>query len=312
MVPIPIPIPLKYVNCYLCRGGSGWTMVDTGFHDSLAEDAWPRAFADLGIKPADVERIVVTHYHPDHLGGAGWLQQMTGAPVYMHDVELRQVELFWGMSMADQAEALRRFFADDGMPAETAEAIARHHHRQWDIVQPLATLTPLATGATVAIGAGQYDVLWTPGHSDGLAVFWDAASGILLANDMILDKITPNVSLWPHCRSNPLEDYLQSLSTVEALGARLALPGHRTLIADVAGRAAVIRQHHAERLALMEGICASVPGGATAWDVCERVFVPGRLTIHQVRFAMSETLAHLVYAEGLGRLRRVGNRYVAA
>jgi len=301
LVPIPIPIPLKYVNCYLCQGPGGWTLVDTGFHDALAMDAWPRAWAELGIRPQDIDQILVTHYHPDHLGGAGWLQQLTGAPVYLHEPEARQMELFWGGGMAAQAASLHQFFAADGMPEETAAAIARHHIAQFESVKPLPQITPLPTGSRLRVGAGDYEVLWMPGHSDGLAVFWDAASGILIANDMILDKITPNVSLWPDCRPNPLEDYLESLGRVEALGARLALTGHRNLITDVSGRAAAIRQHHAERLAVMEGACGN---GATAWEVCEQVFTPATLTIHQVRFAMSETLAHLVYLQRQGRVVR--------
>jgi len=309
MVPIPIPIPLRYTNCFLFEGPSGWTLVDAGFHDALAEDAWPRAFADMAIRPQDVKQILVTHYHPDHLGGAGWLQQLTGAPAYMHDRELRQVELFWGQSMAEQAAALRDFFAVEGMPRETAEAIAQHHHHQWGIVQPLAELKPLKAGTMFPMGRSAYEVMWVPGHSDGMAVFWDAQTGVLVANDMILDKITPNVSLWPDCRPNPLEDYLASLVTVEGLGATLALTGHRNLITNVTGRAQEIRDHHFHRLGVMEAVCGKA-GGATAWEVCEQVFTPGTLTIHQVRFAMSETLAHLVYLEKLGRLVRQGDRFV--
>lgn len=311
MIPIPIPIPLKYVNCFLCKGPSGWTLVDTGFHDELAEDAWPRAFAELGIRPQDISQILITHYHPDHLGGAGWLQQMTGAPAYLHEVELRQVELFWGEKMSTQADALRDFFHAEGMPLETAQEIANHHHHQFGRVQPMAQYTPLPTGARFQIGAGNYEVIWTPGHSDGLAVFWDESTRILLANDMILNKITPNVSLWPDCRPNPLQDYIDSLRKVEDLGARLALPGHRTVIEDVSGRAREIRLHHAERLNAMERPCLGTKG-ATAWEVCEQVFNPAQLTIHQVRFAMSETLAHLVYMERQGRLVKKGNRFVSA
>ncbi|HWI53848.1 MAG TPA: MBL fold metallo-hydrolase [Symbiobacteriaceae bacterium] len=307
LVPIPIPIPLKYVNCYLCQGPSGWTLVDTGFHDALAADAWPRAFAELGIRAQDIDRILLTHYHPDHLGAAGWLQQLTGAPAFLHEPELRQVELFWGQGLTVQAQALHEFFAAAGMPEETAAAIARHHLVQWENVQPLAQMQPIPTGSRFRVGAVEYEVLWLPGHSDGLAVFWDANSGILIANDMILDKITPNVSLWPDCRPNPLEDYLASLAKVEALGARLALPGHRNIITDVSGRAAAIRQHHAERLDQMEAACGRA--GATAWEVCEQVFTPATLTIHQVRFAMSETLAHLVYMEKQGRLVRRGMQF---
>jgi glyoxylase-like metal-dependent hydrolase (beta-lactamase superfamily II) len=308
LVPIPIPIPLKYVNCYLCKGPSGWTLVDAGFHDALAEDAWPRAFAELGIRPQDIDRILVTHYHPDHLGGAGWLQQLTGAPVYLPETDLRQVELFWGDGMERQADALRDFFAAEGMPMETSAAISRHHHEQWGNIQPLATITPVPADSTFRIGAADYAVIWTPGHSDGLAVFWDADSGILLANDMILNKITPNVSLWPACRPNPLQDYLNSLGKVEALGAKLALPGHRTMITDVSGRVQEIRRHHAERLDKMERACGATKG-ATAWEVCEQTFRTEQLTIHQIRFAMSETLAHLVYLEAQGRLLKKGNRF---
>jgi glyoxylase-like metal-dependent hydrolase (beta-lactamase superfamily II) len=311
LLPVPIPIPLKYVNCYLCKGPSGWTLVDAGFHDELARDAWTRAFDELGIRPQDVDQILITHYHPDHLGAGGWLQELTGAPAYLHALEVPQVELFWGGGMEGQAGALRDFFQAEGMPVEMAAAIGQHHQRQWENVQPLAKLTPLPTGSRFRIGSADYEVLWMPGHSDGLAVFWDAASGILLANDMILNKITPNVSLWPHCRPNPLQDYLESLGRLEVLGAKLGLPGHRTVITDVAGRAREIRSHHADRLNVMERECGATRG-ATAWEVCEQVFRPGTLTIHQIRFALSETLAHLVYMEKQGRLLKKGDRFVQA
>ncbi|MFZ5817131.1 MAG: MBL fold metallo-hydrolase [Bacillota bacterium] len=309
LVPVPIPIPLRYVNCYLLRGPSGWTLVDTGFHDELAADAWPRAFADLGIRPQDVKQILVTHYHPDHLGAAGWLQQWTGASALMHDIEFRQMELFWGGGMAEQVERLVAFFTGEGMDPAMAEAIGQHHLRQFESVQPLPQMRPVPAGSLLRLGAGEYEVIHTPGHSDGLAIFLDRSTGILLANDMILAKITPNVSLWPKCRPNPLEDYLASLTRVEGLGARLALPGHRSIIRDVAGRAAEIRHHHGERLALMAAVTREFPGGATAWEVCERVFSPETLTIHQVRFAMSETLAHLVYLVERGQLVKEGMRY---
>ena len=293
------------------RGASGWTLVDTGFHDDLAEDAWPRAFADIGIRPQDVNQILITHYHPDHIGGAGWLQQLTGAPVYLHDVEFRQLELFWGESMDEQVERLVRFFVGEGMSEAMARAIGEHHHHQFDHVQPLPRLTPISAGSVVQLGAGSYEVIHAPGHSDGLAIFWDKSTGILLANDMILAKITPNVSVWPNCSPNPLAEYIKSLAMVEGLGAGLALTGHRSLITDVSGRAREIRQHHDERLAKMAAATLVTPGGATAWEVTERIFRPEELTIHQVRFAMAEALAHLVYLVEQGQMVKEGNRYRA-
>jgi glyoxylase-like metal-dependent hydrolase (beta-lactamase superfamily II) len=308
-LPVPIPIPLKYINCFLIEGPTGWTLVDAGFNDTGAQAAWRQCFAELSIRPQDVRQILVTHYHPDHLGAAGWLQQWTGAPAYMHAKELPQVELFWGLTMEQQAAGLSDFFRAEGMDEETANLIREHHRHQWGNVQPMAELQPLPTGSSFTMGGRPWEVLWTPGHSDGLAVFWDASTGILLANDMLLNKITPNVSLWPKCRPNPLQDYLDSLSKVEALGAKLALTGHRTMIEDVAGRAAEIRGHHGERLAKTLNC---VGDGATGWAVCQRLFPVHQLSIHQIRFAMSEALAHLVYLVSQGQLVRSGQLFVPA
>lgn len=311
LVPIPVPIPLKYVNCYLCRGPSGWTVVDTGFNDPLAQAAWPMALAEIGVRWQEIDRILVTHYHPDHFGAAGWMQERTGAPVFMHERESDLVRVFWEEEPAFQAEALRGLFTAHGMSDEMGRALGEHHEMQRRLVLPLPAVTAFPTGSLLRIGEREYQVLWMPGHTDGLAVFWDAGTGILLANDMILAKITPNVSIWPRCRPNPLEDYLSSLGRLEALGARLALPGHRTVIDDVAGRAREIRRHHADRLNQMERLCGGLRG-ATAWEVCEQVFAPETLTLHQIRFAMAETLAHLVYMEKQGRLLTKGGRFVQA
>jgi len=311
MVPIPIPIPLKYVNCFLMRGPSGWTLMDTGFHDNLAEDAWPRAFDELGIRAQDIDQIVISHYHPDHFGAAGWLQELSGAPVFMHEPEFKQVEIFWGKNVTAQGEALRSLFHGYGMPMETAELVLTHHGEQRKRMLPLPTITQVATGAQIRLGTDQYEVLWTPGHSDGLSVFWNAESGLLMANDMILTKITPNVSLWPNCRPNPLQDYIDSLVKVEALHAKLALTGHRAAITEVTERTREIRLHHAERLTTMEQACDGIKG-ATGWEVCTKVFRTETLSIHQIRFAMSETLAHLVYMEKQGRLLTRNGRFVQA
>lgn len=305
-LPVPIPIPLKYVNCFLLEGPTGWTLVDGGFCDEGAKAAWRQCFAELGIRPQDVTQILVTHYHPDHLGAAGWLQEWTGAPAYMHEREIPMVELFWGQTMEEQADGLSAFFLAEGMDLETARLIGQHHRHQSMNVQPMAKLQPLPTGSTFTMGGRPWEVIWTPGHSDGLAVFWDASTGILLANDMLLAKITPNVSLWPKCRPNPLQDYLASLAKVEALQAKLALTGHRTMIEEVSGRAAEIRGHHGERL---EKTLAFVGEGATGWEVCQRLFPISQLSIHQVRFAMSEALAHLVYLVGEGRLVKEESRF---
>lgn len=309
LAPIPIPIPLRYVNCYLMRGASGWTIVDAGYSNEMAYDAWHRTFAELGIRPQDVDQILVTHYHPDHLGAAGWLQQLTGADAYLHEQEFPLFEHFRNPDTRLLGDRMPAVFAQEGMDEETAAAIRELNRSQLQVVRPLPELKPVPSGSRIRLGDGTYEVIFAPGHTDGLAIFWDAGTGILLAHDMLLDTITPNVTLWPDGRPNPLADYLSSLERVEALGARIALTGHRALIHDVAARAREIRAHHRDRLDRMAAVCARDARGATAWEVCREIFPPEQLTVHQIRFAMGETLAHLAYMVQEGRLVKEGNRY---
>lgn len=304
LVEVPIPVPLRAVNCYLFRGQNGWAIVDTGFHDEGAESAWRQAFADLSIRPGEVTTILVTHYHPDHYGAAGWLQQLTGAPVYIHDRAISEVERFWVNT--EMGGHLAAFFSAQGMDAEMARQIEAHHRTQQGRVLPAPELSPIAEGEQIALGDRLFSVIWCPGHSDGLATFWCEEESLFLANDHILPKITPNISLWPGGRPNPLGDYFASLAKVESLPAHLVLTGHRQMVQDLKGRIAELREHHQKRLTEMEGLLGE---GATGWEVCQRFFKVSEFSLHQVRFAMGETLAHLEYLRTENRIAFDGARY---
>lgn len=306
LVPIPIPIPLKTVNCYALRGPDGWTLVDAGFHDPGAEAAWREAMQRLGIRRGDVEQLLITHYHPDHYGGAGWLQQETGAPVVrMPEQDAAILDRIWNPSQGEGA-VLAAFFRRHGMPADVAEAIIQHHITHQGLVEPRAAIThPIAEGEEVRMGGRRFQSIWTPGHTDGLMVYLDPDDGLCLVNDMLLVKITPNVPLWPWGSPNPLGAFLDSLEQLTRIPARLGLPGHRALIADVPGRAREIIEHHGERLQKVLALC-QVAGdrGITGWELSRGIF-GDQPTIHNTRFAMAEALAHAEYLALREQLHRL-------
>ncbi len=94
---LPVPLPLRFVSVYMIEGGDGWTVVDTGYDYPPTYEAWERAAAMLGIDLAeDVARIVVTHFHPDHLGAARRMQERSGAPVPMLREEIGFSRRIWG------------------------------------------------------------------------------------------------------------------------------------------------------------------------------------------------------------------------
>ncbi len=300
LVEIPIPVALRVVNCYVMRGPEGATIVDTGFHTPPTEQAWQAALSELGLGFGDIGQIVVTHFHPDHYGAAGWLQQQSGAPVLMPETERPQVERTWSAN-SRAAASLTDFFAGHGLPPDLGQAIADVQNLQRSRVQPQPRVTWLPEGRPVAFGGRTWLPMWTPGHSEGLMVFWSEADRLLLADDMILQRITPNISLWPGMKLNPLRQYLASLDRVEPLPAALTLTGHRRLVEDLQLRVAELKEHHRNRLRIVR--VAVADGQSDAWHVGLVVFGPHD-DPHNVRFALAETLAHLEYLVEEGVLRR--------
>ena len=296
-IPIPVPFPMKYVYCYLLRGREGWDLIDTGLTYAAAQEAWKAAFANLSLDPRDVRAIYLTHFHPDHVGLAGWMQQWTGAPVWISREDMQMVHRVWGQD-SQQSKHMGEMFRKNGMPVALTEQIVANMDILTKSVQPLAEMSPF-NDEDVVLGDEQWKAIPTPGHSDGHLCFYQPQKRLLISADHIMEKITPNISLWPGCRPNPLQDYLESLEKMRELDVDLALPGHGGVITRFSDRIGEIIQHHEERV---EKMYTLAQGGRTAYQVAEAVFREKELTPHQWRFAMAETLAHLEFLAAQGRL----------
>ena len=304
-VQLPLPFPLRIVNSYVLRDGDGWTIIDTGINYLAGRAAWQAALVKLEIAPKMIQRIILTHAHPDHYGMAGWLAEQSSAPVQLAPLEQEFVITAWHAGAANE-QVVVDFFQAHGMPTELAEQVRHSMAETRAMTLPWPTTSVIEPGVSIQIGARNFQVIATPGHSDQHLAFYCAEERLLLCGDAVLIKITPNISLWPHGRPDPLADYLQSLDLLAALHVDLALPGHGPLIRAFGERLAELRAHHHERLEIMEQATA---GGATAFSICTAVFPTTALSPHQMRFAMAETLAHLEYLVGVGRLERDGGMY---
>lgn len=302
-VRLPLPFALNHVNCYLLQGDQGWIIVDTGLNIPAAQAFWQSTFEMLKIGPDDIDKIVLTHVHPDHYGLAGWLQGWSGASVWISPREAELAKEIWGQNNLPQA--LFDLFRRAGIPHEIErEAGAKAQEvRELTLPHPRQAVF-LKPGGVLSTGRRHFVALPAPGHSDGQLIFYDPADKLLLSGDQVLLKITPNIGLWPISEPDPLERYLASLQKLARLEVRLALPGHREVITDWPGRIAELQQHHASRLA---GMLAVINGaGVTAYQVCNQVFGT-ELSLHDIRFAVAETLSHLEYLVNQDRLRREGD-----
>ncbi|PTX59087.1 glyoxylase-like metal-dependent hydrolase (beta-lactamase superfamily II) [Melghirimyces profundicolus] len=299
-VPLPLPFPLKIIKSYLLKGSNGYTVVDTGLHYEGDIEAWEEAGKTIGFDWNEVERIVLTHYHPDHYGLAGWMQRQTGAPVKMSRTDFEQASLFWDED-SDQPEEMARFYAGHGLSSEWVEKIPEHLRGFTKWVQPHPEPEFIRGGETIRLGDREYRILHTPGHADGHLSFYDEERGWLIGGDFLLPKITPNISLWPGCDPDPLRTYLNMLEEMDQLPVKKVFPAHGPAFEHYHERIEELRRHHGERLERMKGWVKGK--GANAVEVCCRMFGKN-LTIHNLRFALSETLAHLEYLRLGGELVR--------
>jgi glyoxylase-like metal-dependent hydrolase (beta-lactamase superfamily II) len=242
-----------------------------------------------------VRRVVISHFHADHIGASASLVALTGAE-----------EVVQGR---DDREGALRTFGPDRDRFESADFLREHGMPQALIDEWLGSsfmnFTSLATptrlvdeGDEVEIAGTPFRVLVLRGHADGHIVLHDERDGRMFGGDVLLQRITPNVGRWEGARPNPLGDYLETLARLESLSPRIIYPGHRDLIENAAERAAETRAHHDRRLDSTEAALRA--GAVSTYEVSMRLWGP-HLGMHEQRFALAEALAHLVYLTELGR-----------
>ncbi|MGB1252013.1 MAG: MBL fold metallo-hydrolase [Candidatus Promineifilaceae bacterium] len=288
---LPLPFRLNHIYSYLIRDHDQWVIVDCGLNTSLARQVWQEAFKELNISPSQISRIIVTHAHPDHIGLAGWLQALSGASVLISADEQAQLIDVWRESDTMMVQMAAWYIAN-GLNPEWANQVVVETKQTGDRTHPLPIdeiVVPYET--ELAIGDRRFRTIRGPGHSNGQLMLHDVDDKLLLCGDHVLMKITPHIGYWPSMKVNPLRQFLNSLQALSTLDVRLALPGHRALITDWAGRSEELQQHHAERLDVTAN-CVPVDG-ANARQIAQAVFRLGDLNMHETRFAMAETLSHL-------------------
>lgn len=303
-VSIPMDPPLRRVNSYILPESDGRiTILDPGPRKAESEEAWRGVLQELGLTWGQIKQIVVTHHHPDHYGLAGWIQEHSGAPVWMTARAKAEADLMWGQASA-MNERLPALFARHGMPAELTTDIRRHLESFAPQVSPQPEVSVLDPGAPFEMGGREWEPVVTGGHAPGHASFYDPGTGVILCGDAVLPQISPNISLHPGSDEQPLLTFLQGLKQLSPYRVSFAYPGHREPFSGFTERTLRLLRHHEERLDTAEALLQSGP--LSGFAVCEALFRGRVTTAHQLRFAMAETLAHLAELVRRGRITAVG------
>jgi glyoxylase-like metal-dependent hydrolase (beta-lactamase superfamily II) len=299
---MPLPFKLDHINLWMLEDGDGWTIVDTGIARDEVKAAWEQVFAEhLTGRP--LKRVIVTHFHPDHMGLAGWLTQRFGVELWTPLGEWAVGRLFARGPDAASLEQSARFYRAAGFDQGMLDAIATRRSAYQQGVAPVpSNFRRIRDGDVLEIGGQAWRVMIGHGHSPEHASLYGEQAGVLISGDQVLPRITPNISVWPQePEANPLRLYLDSLPRFRELPAEtLVLPSHDQPFTGLHACLETLAHHHDHRLAKTLEICAEP---ATGVDVLGKLF-RRELDSHQLMFAIGESLAHLHFLVGEGQLQR--------
>src|SRR5579862_4595062 len=112
---VPIPFPLRTVNIYVLAGPSGWVLFDAAIGTEEARVAVSEGLQDVGLDVANLQAIVLSHAHPDHIGLSGEFQERSGAVVYMHPIDEATLQAFWSAERVRTFSQANKFLQPHGM-----------------------------------------------------------------------------------------------------------------------------------------------------------------------------------------------------
>lgn len=299
---VRLPFALDHVNLLLCDDGDGWSLLDTGYGDAATRAVWQGLLEGL-LAGRPVRRVIGTHFHPDHVGLAGFLCAATGAELVMSRTEwltCRALALDDTNGFVAASERnYRRARLDEAVILRQRER--RNPYRK-GVSEPPASFTRIAAGDRIELAGSRWQVLIGEGHAPEQVTLFSAERNLLLAADQVLPRISPVVGVWAaEPDADPLGDFLRSLRQYGALPEDcLVMPAHGLPYLGLHERLAQLASHHDQRLQRTLDACREP---ATAADVLRSLF-SRPLDAHQTGFALAETLAHLNHLLRAGGLSR--------
>ena len=298
---LPVPGALKHVNIWFLEEAGGYAAIDAGLDIPPCREAWEGVLAGLA-RP--LTRVIVTHFHPDHLGLAGWLCDRFGVRLWMSRTEWLWARMILS-DIRDQPppEALAYWRTAGWREEEIETEAAKGWGRFASVVTPVPlSYTRMEEGQRIVIGDRAWRVVTGNGHSPEHVCLLDEKDGILIAGDQVLPRITSNVSLsLSEPDGDPLGDWLSSIAKLRRLqDDLLVLPSHGDPFTGLHARLDALDAGHRDRL---DALAAQLAEPRRAVD-CFPVLFGRKIDDGVYGLATGEALAHLRRLELEGRAVR--------
>jgi len=291
---LPTPFLVGRVNCYLIED-EPLTLIDTGPNSGKSLDDLERALAGHGRRIEDLELIVLTHQHMDHLGLLEILARRSGAEVASLDLLAPYLTNFSRSAAADD-EFAQGVMRRHGVPDDLATVVGAMAAAFRAFGSSGNVTRPLRDGDELAFRDRTLRALHRPGHSPSDTILWDAEREILVAGDHLLAHISSNPLVSRPLSGEPdqprpqaLLQYIESMRTTRELPARLVLPGHGDPILDHVELIDERLRMHRRRAARIHQLLDARP--LTAYEIAAQMW--GNVAVTQAYLTLSEVLGHL-------------------
>ncbi|QXJ29396.1 MBL-fold metallo-hydrolase superfamily [Saccharolobus shibatae B12] len=289
------------LNAYLLTLSDKNILIDTGSPSygsisSLVED-----LEDLGMKISEINEVIITHFHIDHIGLAYLLSKLANVKIIIGNVEYNFIKRF-KYRYDEMIKILKLNGASQQLLNIAFDFTSGFRANIYSRVGELNNIEIVNNNQSL------YNLrfLFTPGHTIGHMCIYDEENKLLLSGDTLLADITPNISLYEE-NSNPLSDYLKSLMKISSFEVKKSLSAHGRIIENTKERIRELIRHHEERLNEILEVMGN--SGLTAYEIATKIKWKlkydgwDELDPSQQYLAMGETLAHLKYLENINAVR---------
>ena len=294
---MPLPIALDHINLWLLKDDDGmWTIVDTGYDDQSCKDVWEEVFASF-CSPENIKQIIITHFHPDHIGLAAWLANRCNVPILISKGEFDHYTEIVNRDADAFAKTVLTFAGDIGFNEQVAHVYASffgQSKKSPDARVQKEQCIFIKEGDGIKIADRLWCAVAGNGHSPEHICLFNEDLNTLISGDQAIARISSNVSVYPSDpTANPLKDWLESCVKLrdQITADALILASHQEPFKGIKARMQkMIDDHHADLELLRQALVHEMSAVQARKILFNRELDP-----IQTVLATGETLSHLNY-----------------